>query len=324
MNQPPTDGVRVDAGALRQLVGDIFQAVSVPREQARLIAQLMVDTDLRGVVSHGVLQMERYVGDFRAGRVNPRPAVEVVREGPGTLALNGDGGLGIVVATQAMERVLDKAAQLGTAAATTTYHGHIGSAGKYVRMALRRNMLGLAFSGRSAAPSYDPQSSVLGSIQGSPPMAMGAPAGPEQPDFMLDMATGMPGGVEFEQSPALFFRALGLAHAANIFSGTLGGQMLPPFERGHIEYGSADQSGFFAAFAIDRFVAVDTFKADMDHLMGSVGAMRPFPGQAQAELPGGPEWRRQRQYEAEGVPIAGQAQRVFERLAGEFGLAVPW
>ncbi|NKB69747.1 MAG: hypothetical protein GKR89_21970 [Candidatus Latescibacteria bacterium] len=324
MNQPPTDGVRLDAEALRQLVADIFQAVSVPREQARLIAGLMVETDLRGVVSHGVLQMERYVGDFRAGRVNPKPAIQVLREGPGSLALNGDGGLGIVVATQAMETVLDKAAELGTAAATTTYHGHIGSAGKYVGMALRRNMLGIAFSGRNAASKYKSENTVLGSIQGSPPMAMGAPAGPGQPDFMLDMATGMPGGIDFEQAPALFFRGLGLAHAANIFSGTLGGQMLDQFERASIQYERADQSGFFAAFAIDHFVPVDAFKADMDHLMAEVAGMQPLPGQEYADLPGGPEWRRQRQYEAEGVPITGEAQRVLGELAAEFGLGVPW
>ena len=71
MNVPPTDGVTVDPEALRTLVGGIFGAVPVPQEHAELFARLLVDTDLRGVVSHGVLQVERYVRGFQERTINP-------------------------------------------------------------------------------------------------------------------------------------------------------------------------------------------------------------------------------------------------------------
>ena len=64
MNKPPSDGIRVPAAALYQLVYQIFQAVPVADGQASLIAKLLIDADLRGIVSHGVMQVKRYFTDF--------------------------------------------------------------------------------------------------------------------------------------------------------------------------------------------------------------------------------------------------------------------
>ena len=78
--------------------------------------------------------MKRYVENYQTEMNNPDPQIRVVQDGPGTAMLTGDGGLGIIVGEQAMRLAISKAKQTGVAAVTTTYHDHIGSAGKYVRM----------------------------------------------------------------------------------------------------------------------------------------------------------------------------------------------
>jgi len=323
MNVPPTDGIRVPVEDLRGLVACIFKKVPIPEAHAQLIANLLIDTELRGVVSHGVRQVERYVRSYQTDRTNSHPNVRVLKEGPVTAALTGDGGLGMIVATKATQMAIAKAREMGVGVSTSTYHAHVGSSGKYVRMALREDMIGFSFSGRNAAPKYDYDNTIQGSIQGSPPLAFGMPSGPDQPYFLLDMASHMPWDEEcFKKMPQVFIKAIGISHMANIMSGTLGGQMLPEFNRQNIKYTDANQSGFFMAIDIERFVPLKPFKADMDHLMAEVSQMKPFPGFTEATLPGGRAWKKEREYLQDGIPISAAAMKSLEKLTDEFGLPV--
>ena len=154
MNVPPTDGIRVAVPDLEQLVVELFEAVPIPEDHARLIAGKLVECDLRGVVSHGVLQVNRYVRSFQDGTVNPNPQIRVLKEGPTTAALSGDGGLGYLVATKAMAMAISKAQEVGIGATTSTYHAHLGSTGNYARMAMRADLIGISTSGRNAADHY--------------------------------------------------------------------------------------------------------------------------------------------------------------------------
>ncbi len=335
MNAPPEEAVRVPIEPLRAFLIELFTnqtfagsmpaETTVPPAHAERIADLLIDTDLRGVVSHGVMQVERYVRSWQKGTCNPSPTVEILKEGPATAALNGDGGLGYLVATQAMEMAIERARDIGVGIVTTTHHDHIGSAGKYVRMALRQGQIGVGLSGRSASPSYDRDNTIIGSIQGSPPFCIGMPSGLDQPPFMLDMSTAMPWDEEvFAKMPQVYLKAIGISHVANILSGTLGGQMLDRFDRDQIEFSGANQSGFFMALAVDRFVDPTAFRSDMDHLVSEVSQLQPLPGFDRAELPGGPEWRHEAECHATGIPLHPTAQGQLEGLAQEFGVVVPW
>jgi LDH2 family malate/lactate/ureidoglycolate dehydrogenase len=325
MNKPPIDGIRVVVEVLQRFVQEIFAAVPIADDAAELIAAKIIDTDLRGVVSHGVAQVERYVNDYLNAKTNTDPTIKVLREGPTTAALSGDGGLGIVVANQAMEMAIAKAKAYGVGVVTTTYHEHIGSAGKYVRMAMRQDLIGAGFSGRNAAHEYDPDACIRGSIQGSPPMAFGMPATQGQPYFMLDMSTGMPWDEQcFKKMPEVYFRGLGICHVANIMSGTLGGQMLEEFDRRTIQYAAANQSGCFMAIDIACFVPLEAFKKDMDHLLDATGKMQPYPGYDKAYLPGGPEWQCEQEYTRDGIPVSATTMESLAGVAARLGVAVPW
>jgi L-2-hydroxycarboxylate dehydrogenase (NAD+) len=325
MNTPPADATFVPVEALQRWLQDLFAAVPIPAEHAALIAELMVDTDLRGVTSHGVVQAERYVRGWQEGRTNRTPQIEVLQQGPATAALNGDGGLGYIVAARAMEMAIERAETSGVGVVTTTYHDHIGSAGKYVRMALRRGHIGVGLSGRNAAPSYDPMGTVMGSIQGSPPFCVGVPSGPDHPPFLLDMSTHVPwDDATFTSMPQVYLKAIGISHVANMLSGTLGGQMLSRFDRRTIHHSGADQSGFFMALQIARFTDPAAFIGDMDHLMQQVGDLQPLPGFDLADLPGGPEWRNEASYRERGIPIGADTLATLAQLGAELGVAVPW
>ena len=325
MNVPPDDGIRVPVDDLRRLVCAIYEAVPLPSEHARLIADLLIDTELRGVVSHGVTQVERYVRSFQEGRANPDPSIRVLHEGPATAALSGDGGLGMIVATRAMKMAIAKAGELGVGVVTTVYHDHLGSSGKYVRMALKEGFIGISLSGRNAAPSYDRANSIRGSIQGSPPLAFGMPAGPGQPNFLLDYASHfVTDDEDVRRNPAVYVKAIGMSHVANILSGTLGGQMLPEFDRRTTRFQGADQSGFHMALDVGRFTSPDAFKTDMDYLMDETAKMQPLPGLSNAGLPGQRAWRKEADYRENGIPISANAVSSLEGLAREFSLPVPW
>ena len=325
MNVPAADAPRVPVESLRSFLIELFAKVPISDAHAELVADLLIDTDLRGVVSHGVMQVERYVRGWREGTCNRTPEIEILKEGPATAALHGDGGLGYIVATRAMEMAIERAEAIGVGIVTTTYHDHIGSAGKYVRVALRRGLIGVGLSGRNAAPSYSKDSTIAGSIQGSPPFCVGMPSGPDQPPFLLDMATALSWDEEmFAKMPEAYLKSIGISHVANILSGTLGGQMQSRFDRDKIEFAGANQSGFFMALQIDRFVDSAAFLGDMDHLMSAVGQMQPLPGFDRAELPGGPEWRREKAFREDGIGLHPEAQEQLEGLAKEFGVEIPW
>ena len=325
MNVPAEDTTRVSVESLRFFLIELFGKVAIPDEHAELVADLLIDTDLRGVVSHGVMQVERYVRGWQEGTCNRTPEIEILKEGPATAALNGDGGLGYIVATRAMEMAIERAESIGVGVVTTTYHDHVGSTGKYVRMALRRGLIGVGLSGRNAAASYSRQATIDGSIQGSPPFCVGMPSGPDQPPFMLDMSTKIPWEEDvFARMPEVYLKAIGISHIANILSGTLGGQMQPRFDRDQITFSGANQSGFFMALQIDRFVDPAAFLGDMDHLMAEISQMRPLPGFDRADLPGGPEWRREKAFREDGIPLHPQAQEQMEGLAREYQVKVPW
>ena len=98
---------------------------------------------------------------------------------------------------------------------------------------------------------YSPDSTIHGSIQGSPPLAFGFPAGDGRPRFLLDLASHTPWDEKcFRKMPQVFIKAIGMSHVANILSGTLGGQMLPEFDRGQTQFKGADQSGFHMALDV--------------------------------------------------------------------------
>jgi L-2-hydroxycarboxylate dehydrogenase (NAD+) len=177
---------RVNADSLAGFCRGVFGKLGVSKADARIVADVLVAADLRGIPSHGVARLRSfYVRRLQAGVMNPRPDVRVVRETPVTALLDGGGGLGHPTARRAMTLAIQKARRTGVGFVTVRNSNHFGIAGYYAMMAPDRDCIGLAMTttNRWVVPTFGRDAML-----GTNPIAVAAPAGSEHP-FVLDMAT---------------------------------------------------------------------------------------------------------------------------------------
>ncbi|MDO1450113.1 Ldh family oxidoreductase [Rhodocytophaga aerolata] len=170
---------------LQEFTRQVFVKMGCPEEDARLAAEILVSADLRGIDSHGVARLPGYVRLQSLDRVNPKPNIRIVHQTPSTAVIDGDAGLGLVVAPKAMEIAIEKAQQVGTSWVAIRNSNHFGIAGYYAMMALQHDMIGLAMThaGPLVAPTFS-QDKLLGTN----PIAIAIPAD-KQPPFVADFAT---------------------------------------------------------------------------------------------------------------------------------------
>ena len=148
-------------------------------------SDVLLAADLSGVDSHGVARLEGYVRLWETGRINVRPHIKIIHESPSTATIDGDSGLGLVVAPFAMKTAIEKAKTAGTGWVAVQNSNHFGIAGVHAKMALRADMIGLSMTNASAlvAPTFSKERML-----GTNPIAVAIPAG-QEPPFLADMAT---------------------------------------------------------------------------------------------------------------------------------------
>ncbi|MBS0026652.1 Ldh family oxidoreductase [Chitinophaga sp. 22321] len=170
---------------LREFTREVFIHMGCSLEHAALASEVLVSADLRGIDSHGIARLSGYVRLWEAKRINARPDIRVVHETPSTAVIDGDAGLGLVVAPFAMEIAMQKAAAVGTGWVSVKNSNHFGIAGYHAMMALERDMIGMAMTNASplVAPTFSTERML-----GTNPIAVAIPA-KEQPAFVADFAT---------------------------------------------------------------------------------------------------------------------------------------
>ncbi|KAG4069402.1 hypothetical protein HA402_012255 [Bradysia odoriphaga] len=154
-------------------------------EHAALASEVLVSADLRGIDSHGIARLSGYVRLWEAKRINAKPNIRIVHETPSTAVIDGDAGLGLVVAPYAMEIAMQKAAAVGTGWVSVKNSNHFGIAGYHAMKALDQDMIGMAMTNASplVAPTFSTERML-----GTNPIAVAIPA-KEQPAFVADFAT---------------------------------------------------------------------------------------------------------------------------------------
>ncbi|MCS5490447.1 Ldh family oxidoreductase [Algoriphagus limi] len=152
---------------------------------AQIGAEVLLSADLRGVDSHGVARLSGYVRLWEKGRINTSPSIKIVHETPSTAVVDGDGGLGLVVAPYAMNVAIEKASKAGTGWVSVKNSNHYGIAGYHAMMALDHDMIGISLT--NASPLVSPTFSKE-RLLGTNPISVAIPA-KEEPAFVADMAT---------------------------------------------------------------------------------------------------------------------------------------
>jgi LDH2 family malate/lactate/ureidoglycolate dehydrogenase len=163
----------------------VFTQMGCPSADALLAADVLLQADLRGIDSHGIARLSGYWRLYEAGRINPKPAIQVVHETPSTATVDGDRGLGLVVAPKAMEIAISKAGQVGSGWVAVRNSNHFGIAAHHAMMALPHQMIGWVMTNASAlvAPTFSKERML-----GTNPICLAVPAG-EEPPFVADFAT---------------------------------------------------------------------------------------------------------------------------------------
>lgn len=343
-----------NAAALFEFCARCFNELGVPEEDARIAAEVLLESDLRGIESHGVPRFEAfYINGLKDGRINPKANVRVVHEAPATALVDGDGGLGMLVGYRSMEVAIRKAAETGAGFVSTRNSRHFGIAGFYASMALKHDMIGWTVT--NASPQMPPSGGADPRL-GTNPLAFAAPSADGR-DFILDMATTTVAGGKLEiaerkhakiplgwaygtdkqltDDPGAGRRARrmtplgstremsdhkgsGLSAMIDILSGILSGG-LPTA----LQMDWRNVSHFFGALRIDGFRPVDDFKGMMADWGDAVRTTPPLPGVEQVILPGDKERAARADRLEHGIPLYPETVESLRRVGRDLKLECP-
>ncbi|MDI9365977.1 MAG: Ldh family oxidoreductase [Flavobacterium sp.] len=170
---------------LYQFTESVFIQMGCSTTDAATATKALLSADIRGIDSHGVARLSGYVRLWEAKRINATPNICIVHQTPSTAVIDGDAGLGLVVAPYAMQVAIDKATNVGTGWVSVKNSNHFGIAGYHAMMALQHDMIGVAMTNASAlvAPTFS-----IEKMLGTNPIAVAIPAN-QQPAFVADFAT---------------------------------------------------------------------------------------------------------------------------------------
>lgn len=233
----------------------VFTSIGCPTEQAELAAEVLLSADLRGIDSHGVARLSGYVRLWEAQRVNAKPVIRIIHETPSTAVVDGDSGLGLVVAPFAMQVAIEKAKKAGTGWVSVQNSNHFGIAGYHAMMALDYDMIGMAMTNASplVAPTFSTER-----LLGTNPICVSIPAG-EEPAFVADLATTTAANGKLEilqrknlEAPLGWIQDKDGNPSTNAHELKTGGALLPL--GGDREHGS--HKGYALGAVVDIFSAV--------------------------------------------------------------------
>lgn len=177
--------VKIDNEHLEQFCRDVFLQLNLSEFDAESTAKVLVTADIRGIPSHGVGRLSRYVNGLKSGLMVPNAPFEIIRETPSSVVINAHGAMGPPVSVKTMAMVIEKAREAGSAFGSVGDSNHFGIAGYYAMMALDENMIGISMTNTSllGVPTFGRRA-----MFGTNPLAFAAPANKERA-FVLDMST---------------------------------------------------------------------------------------------------------------------------------------
>ncbi|MFB5945876.1 Ldh family oxidoreductase [Albibacterium profundi] len=246
---------RIEEQKLRKFTQDVFLSMGCSEEDATLAADVLLKADLRGIDSHGVARLIGYVRLWDKGRINSRPTIRIVHETPSTATIDGDAGLGLVVAPFAMKIALEKAENVGSGWVSVKNSNHFGIAGYHALMAVNNDMIGMAMTNASplVAPTFSKERML-----GTNPICYTFPAG-KYPPIVVDMATSTAANGKLEVAqrknlsiPSGWVQDKNGADSRDAGELKEGGSLLPL--GGDRDHGS--HKGFGLSSAVDIFSAV--------------------------------------------------------------------
>lgn len=179
--------VHVKHDILNNFMIDTFIRLGVSRKDAKIMADVLLTSDLRGIDTHGIQRLKMYYDRIQKGIYNRRTKIKIIKETPTTAIIDGNYGLGPVIAYKSMKLAIKKAKKYGFGSVATRNSTHFGIAGYYSLMAIKEGMIGITTT--NARPMVPPTFGVE-PLLGTNPLTMGAPSDEDFP-FIIDCATSI-------------------------------------------------------------------------------------------------------------------------------------
>ena len=338
---------------------DVFQKYGVPKEDAEICADVLLESDRRGIESHGCNRFKPiYLDRIENGTLLPVTKIDIVKETPTTVVMDANNGLGMVASHRMMEMLIEKARQYGMAGGTIFNSTHYGIAGYWTTMAEKAGMIGI--SGTNARPSVAPTWGVE-PMMGTNPLTFTMPTDEEFPFSIVQN-----GKIEYyersgKETPA------GLVVTKDGGTMTDSGEILKEMRKGNcallsiggpgeatggykgygfttiVEILSAALSGgpymkelsgknpdgsnklyrlghFFFVINPEFFMGLDTFKETAGGILRGLRASEKAPGADRIYTAGEKEWDAWQERKDKGVPVGESIQKEFTELRDRFGL----
>ena len=348
--------LHVPADRLRDFVAGAYRCVGISEADARRIAELQTEADLRGADGHGVFRLPQYIRRIKTGGVNVAPNIRIERQTAAMALVDGDNGMGHLVMRFAAHTAIAKARQSGVAWVGAHMSNHAGPAALYATMPLAEGMIGLYLAVGNA--NHLAPWGGIELLLSTNPIAVAVPAQDELP-IVLDMATTtaaygkvktaaqrgetMPPGwmIDFQGKPLTDpkrsdegmllplggmeagFKGYGLSLVIGLLAGTLNGAAMG---REVVDFNKDDRSVTntgHAIVAIDpaAFGDAEQFRARVDRLVRDIRGSRRLPGVERIWLPGEQSQTKRIERMKNGIPMPEPLLASLNRLATELGIA---
>ncbi|MGH9339219.1 MAG: Ldh family oxidoreductase [Acidobacteriota bacterium] len=341
------------AEKLRAFAEQALARCKVPESDAAVVADNLVEANLRGVDSHGVTSLLGiYVKRLKKGLINPRPSFSVVSESPSTLVLDADNGLGALIGKRAMQECLRRASESGAAWAGVRHSNHFGAAAYFSLMAARSGRIGIAMT--NGPPNMPPWGGSRPYLSTNP-ISIALPA--EGEPVVLDMATSvvarfqiiraatrgdtaLPEGWALDERgrpttdpkealegfamPMGGHKGYGLSLMIDALCGVLAGGAFGPdvgslqrrFDR------PQDVGHMFAAIDVARMIPLPEFSSRLARMCSELHQIEPAQGFERVYVPGEIEAEQRRRRLKEGIPVDETAWQRLREVAQELKISL--
>jgi ureidoglycolate dehydrogenase (NAD+) len=346
MNQAPS---LITAEALKQFCRSLLTAAGLSPADVELVADSLVEANLRGIDSHGVARLPHYLRRLAQGSINPRPTMNFVKLGPAVGRLDGDHGLGQLVMHRAAQEAITLAKEAGTAWVSVCNSSHCGALDYYGLQIARAGMIGFVFT------HVDPMVLPFGAKKpfcGTNPICITVP-GESGQALCLDMATSkvpwnqvanaalegatLAPGLAVDADgrdttdpnavTALFpfglYKGSGLGLMVDVLCALLSGAPYgPDIPKMYGDLAQKRQlGGFVGAIDIRRFVPLEQFHRRVNELIQRWNALPPAEPGGQVLYPGQPEILAKEQRLRDGIPVPAHLVATFDQLSQKSHLA---
>jgi LDH2 family malate/lactate/ureidoglycolate dehydrogenase len=342
--------VRIAEGALRGYVTQMYVALGAPATDAATIADVLVWANLRGVDSHGVSRIPRYVELYEKGEAKAHPSMRTERPRPAVAIVHADGAAGPVAMSHAMEQAIEMARETGVGWAAVDGTVHTGAVGYYTSQASSAGMLGIAIV--AGVPNMAYHGSRAAGVATSP-LSIAVPAG-RHADVVLDMATaiialgkiaqykasGQPlpegfaltKGGEPTTDPAEAAIPLPLGGAKGsamslvfelITSALVANPIVSSFHSGDPEGRKHRQNGVLIAVDVSAFLPLDEFTAIVDETLDAIKGLPAADGTESVVYPGERSAATFETRRRDGIPIPKKIWDALATDAEKLGVQVP-